>query len=74
MKMNKYPLFIALVAGCMLLSACGEDKDPRISDADAMCLKMIRAGGSCGGANGGGGGTTTTTATVTQTITNTATN
>jgi hypothetical protein len=75
MKKKQYPLWIALITGCLFLSACGEDKDPRLSDADAMCLKMIRMGGSCGGASGGSGSsTTTTTATVTQTVTNTSTN
>ncbi len=67
MKKVKYPLIAALFASFVLLAGCGDDKDPRISDADAMCLKIIRMGGQCNGMMGGGGGGTTTT-TVTQTV------
>ncbi len=71
MKSVKYPLLAALVTGTLLLVGCGEDRDPRISDADAMCLKIIRMGGTCNGMGGGGGGGGTSTVTVTQTVVNT---
>ncbi len=68
MKKVKYPLIAALFASFFVLAGCGDDKDPRISDADAMCLKVIRMGGKCNGMSGGDGGGSTTTTTVTQTV------
>lgn len=67
--MKKLPLALVLTFACVFMVACGEDKDPRISDADAVCLKILRAGGTCG-SGGGGTATTTTTSTVTVTQTN----
>lgn len=68
--MKKLPLALVLTFACLFIVACGEDKDPRISDADAVCLKILRNGGTCGNMSGGGGSTTTTTSTVTVTQTN----
>jgi hypothetical protein len=69
--MKKLPLALVLAFATVFMVACGDDKDPRISDADAVCLKVLRAGGTCGNMNGGGGATTaTTTSTVTVTQTN----
>jgi hypothetical protein len=66
--MRKLPLALVLTFATIFMVACGEDKDPRISDADAVCLKILRAGGTCGS---GSGGTTTTTTTSTVTVTQT---
>lgn len=66
--MRKLPLALALAFATVFMVACGEDKDPRISDADAVCLKQLRMGGTCGN---GSGTATTTTATSTVTVTQT---
>jgi hypothetical protein len=68
--MRKLPLVLVLTFATVFMVACGEDKDPRISDADAVCLKILRNGGTCGNMGGGGTATTTTTSTVTVTQTN----
>lgn len=75
MKSRKWPLIAALSFATVFLIGCGDDKDPRLSDADALCLKMIRAGGTCGNNNNNNGSgnnnsTQTQTVTVTQTQTN----
>lgn len=67
--MRKLPLALVLTFAAVFMVACGEDKDPRISDADAVCLKILRNGGTCGSMTGG-----TTTTTTTSTVTVTATN
>jgi len=69
--MKKLPLVLVLAFATAFMVACGEDKDPRISDADAVCLKMLRAGYPCTPNGSGGGGTTTTTTTSTVTVTQT---
>lgn len=71
MKTPKWPLVAALSLATVFMVACGEEKDSRISDADALCLKMLRAGGNCGGTAAGGAGSTT--ATVSTTVTNSTT-
>jgi hypothetical protein len=72
MKTPKWPLVAALSLATVFMVACGEEKDSRISDADALCLKMLRNGGNCGGA-AGGGSTATATTTVSTTVTNSST-
>jgi hypothetical protein len=61
-------IWLALLACTLLLVGCGDETDPRISDADALCLKIIQAGGSCNS-----GSTSTSTATVTEVSTVTIT-
>lgn len=73
MKTPKWPLVAALSLATIFLVSCDDGKDTRISDADAMCLKMLRNGGNCGGANGATGGTSTVTNTATTTVTNSST-
>lgn len=68
-KLTHLPLTVTLFAAAALMVACGEDKDSRISDADAACLKLIQAGGNCGGQKN----TVTKNVTVTQTVTQTNT-
>lgn len=72
MKSKKLPLVLALSLATVFIIACGDEQDKRISDADAICLKTIRAGGTCGNTSNGSGTTTqtqTSTVTVTQTTT-----
>jgi len=65
--------FVAFLSLATLLTvACGDEGDKRISDADALCLKMIRNGGTCAGQNATGS-TATTTTTQTATVTNSTT-
>jgi hypothetical protein len=74
MKPRKWPLVAALSFATLFIIACGDDKDPRISDADALCLKILRNGGTCGPNGAAGGGSTApsqTTVTVTHTQTQT---
>lgn len=52
----------------LLLAGCGDEADPRISDADVLCLKIIQAGGSCSGSSAA---TSTVTEVSTVTITST---
>lgn len=66
--MRKLPLALVLAFATVFMVACGEDKDPRISDADAVCLKILRNGGTC---TSGGGSTATATTTSTVTVTQT---
>lgn len=61
-------IWLALVMSTLVLSGCGEETDPRISDSDALCLKVIRAGGSCSGSS-----TATSTVTEVSTVTITST-
>lgn len=73
MKNPLYKLFTAalLLAAALALPACGDEQDSRISDDDAVCLKIIRNGGTCGSV---GSGTATSTSTETITATTTTTN
>lgn len=74
MKTPKWPLLAALTLATTFLVACGDEgKDPRISDADALCLKIMRNGGTCAGQSVGGTSTATVTNTQTQTNTTTVT-
>lgn len=59
---------LAFMASALLLTGCGDETDSRITDADALCLKIIRAGGNCGSTS-----TSTATATVTEVSTVTIT-
>lgn len=70
MKFKKLPLLAALIFATGFIVACGDDKDPRISDADALCLKMIKNGGTCGGNTNSSSTAVNTTSTVTVTVTN----
>lgn len=67
--MKKLPLVLVLAFAATFIVACGDNKDPRISDRGAVCLKVLEMGGSCGPTTGG-----TTTATATSTVTVTQTN
>ena len=73
MRTPKWPLVAALSLATVFLVACGDEKDPRISDADALCLKIMRNGGTCAGQSVGGTSTATVTNTQTQTNTQTVT-
>ncbi|RZA09396.1 MAG: hypothetical protein EOP11_01830 [Proteobacteria bacterium] len=71
MKTPKLPLIAALTLATVFMVACGEEKDSRISDADALCLKILKNGGTCGGTTGSN---TTATTTISTTVTNSTTN
>ncbi|RYZ96769.1 MAG: hypothetical protein EOP11_22980 [Proteobacteria bacterium] len=73
MKTPKLPLIAALTLATVFMVACGEEKDARISDADALCLKILKNGGTCGGTTGSAANATATT-TLSTTVTNSTTN
>lgn len=73
MKQRKWPLVAALSFSALLIVACGDNKDPRLSDSDILCMKVQKHGGSCN-PNGTSGGTSTVTNTTTQTQTVTINN
>ncbi|RZA05572.1 MAG: hypothetical protein EOP11_12515 [Proteobacteria bacterium] len=64
-------LFFGLLS--FALAACGDEQDSRISDDDALCLKIIRNGGTCGGAATSATSTVTVSAITTTTTTDTST-
>lgn len=74
MNTRKWPLAVVLSVSALLIVACGDNKDPRINDEDAICMKMRRMdpNAKCAGQVGGSTNSTTTT-TTTQTQTQTAT-
>ena len=70
MKLKNLPFLAALVIAVAFVVGCGDQKDPRLSDADIAYMKQQRLLQMYGG-----GTTTTGTSTVVQyvTITNTTT-
>lgn len=74
MQKLKFSLFmIAATLTLTALSGCGDEGDTRISDEDALCLKILRNGGTCAGMSVTGTATATTTTTLTTTQTDTST-
>ena len=69
MKLKKWALPTALILATFFVIGCGDNKDPRLSDRGAMCLKMQEMGGSCNPTTA-----SATAATPTVTVTQTQTN
>ncbi|RYZ96938.1 MAG: hypothetical protein EOP11_22720 [Proteobacteria bacterium] len=76
MKKSPYKLFttgLVLASLSLVFTGCGDEQDSRISDDDALCLKIIRNGGTCGGATASATSTVTVSAITTTTTTDTST-
>jgi hypothetical protein len=74
--MKNWAMIGFLAGATTMLVACGDDnKDSRLSDADVLCLKVQRQGGSCNpNQTNTSGSTNTVTQTQTSTVTVTRTN
>lgn len=66
---TKIPFLALLFISTACVVGCGDNKDPRMSDDDIMCIKVQKYGGSCAPGGGGSGGNTTSTVQTTSTVT-----
>lgn len=69
MKLKNLPFVVGLTLATAFIVGCGDEKDPRLSDADVMYIKQQRLQQQYGTA----GGTTTVVSTVTVTTNKTVT-